>query len=107
MSDMLTLNQQPSKWFLDGEMTFASVEKVHLPLLKDFSDGLKHDDAKDILLSLAKVRHFDSAGLSLLVEMLKLAKKQVKNLVLVDKPKQLIALMTFYGVLDIFPKAVQ
>ncbi len=77
---------------LDGSLTFKTVMAKRVELLKLID---KVDVEKRFTLSLFNVLHADSAGLALMLEILRYAKRQGVTLTFTHVPKQLMALAEF------------
>lgn len=102
----LTIDLEPDgeALSLSGAMTFPAVEACGRRILTYFETHIHDKTAKEIVVSASQVSEVDSAGLSLLTEMMLQAKSKGARFILTQKSKQMMALMTFYGVLALFPK---
>ncbi len=86
------LQQQDSKhYFIEGELTFSSINNKTMPNF----DFLKQ--ATEIHIDLKKVKTADSAGLALLLEWLKFAKKYHSKLKFDHIPHQILTLAALSG----------
>lgn len=79
------------RYFLAGELTFSSVDKK---IMKSFN-FIK--SKKKCCINLEYVNLLDSAGLALIVEIIKLAEKHNTELTFDNIPKQLSALSKLSG----------
>ncbi|MCK5876830.1 MAG: STAS domain-containing protein [Candidatus Marithrix sp.] len=59
--------ENPSNWHLTGELSFTTVGK----LLTELTGKIATLETKELAIDLKEVTHTDSAGLALLVELLK------------------------------------
>jgi len=85
------------RYTLSGELSFESVPALSssiLPILQEHA-------ALDI--SLDQVVRSDSAGVAMLVEWLRLAKKQNKSLRFLDIPEQMLSIVRVSGLDSILP----
>ena len=78
--------QGPGRYRVSGELSFATVTALLLQSRSLFAGE------SDLEVDLSGVTHADSAGLSLLIEWLRLAKQQSKKLHYLALPTQLSAL---------------
>lgn len=95
-TDLLGISlDKPGRYFLEGELSFASVEQGLKNTVKIFtaSDRLVFD--------LAGITRVDSAGLALLLEWRKWAKEGEIALHYANLPRQLLAMAHVAGVDDI------
>lgn len=77
-----------------GELGFKSVPLLYTNSLKFFRDGSNLD------IDLAGVTHTDSAGVALLIEWLRQAQQQNRNISFRNIPSQLLAIARLCGVVD-------
>ena len=85
----------PGRYRLQGELSFATVGS----LLERYHDTF--DSAPTVIIDLSDVKHSDSAGLALLIEWLRLAKRAGKKLSYSNLPPQLLALARLSDVDDL------
>lgn len=86
------LNKQNDElFFIEGELTFSSINKKTLPAF-DFLGK-----SKKIYLDLKKVTTADSAGLALILEWIKHSERYNTKLVFKNIPQQLLILATLSG----------
>ncbi len=78
---------------LRGELTFASVNQVRDKFFHDIGSSQKDS----VHVDLANILRIDSAGLALMIEGIKLAKKKGKQLSYNNIPDSLRKLVTFYA----------
>ncbi len=83
---------------LCGDLTFATVAA-----LQQASQRLLTRASGEITIDLSGIRRADSAGLALLVEWLRLAKKQNKRLTLINLPQQLLTMAKTYDLQRLLP----
>ncbi len=86
----LTLNSNGA-CLIDGELTFSTVSI----LLGDSKTLWK--DHSEINIDFSKVTHADSAALALLLEWMRFAKKNKKNISFYNLPEQLLNLIKISG----------
>jgi phospholipid transport system transporter-binding protein len=82
---------------LSGELTFDTVPAVWRELA-----GWLNGGSGDVALDLAKVTHADSAGLALLIELQRVAKRRQRKLRLLGVPEQLADLIRINDLTDAF-----
>lgn len=80
-------------FYLQGELTFSSINKK---TVNAFSVQIP-DAAEKIILDLKQVTNFDSAGLALLIEWIKLAENRNIKILFVNIPDQLLAIAQLGG----------
>ena len=85
---------------LAGELSFASVPQIYAQ-----GHTLLADRAATLVLDLSSVERTDSAGLALLVEWLRQARHQRKDLRFQNIPAQLLAIAKASGLENILPLA--
>ncbi len=81
----------PESYYIEGELTFASINKKTVPSF-DFLTN-----SKEICIDLKKVTTADSAGLALILEWLKYSKQHNTKLIFKNLPQQLLVLGTLSG----------
>lgn len=81
----------PGRISVRGDLTFATVTA-----LWKASRRLLTSAPETITIDLAGIRRADSAGLALLVEWLRLARRQNKRLTLINLPSQLLTMAKTY-----------
>jgi len=87
-----SLNQQTDhSFFIEGELTFNSINKKTIPAF-DFLNKSKQID-----IDLKKVTAADSAGLALILEWIKHSRRIKTKLVFKNTPQQLLVLATIGG----------
>ncbi len=82
---------------LSGELTFDTVPAVWRDLAAWLNGG-----SGDIAIDLARVTHADSAGLALLIELQRAARRGKRKLRLVGVPEQLADLIRINELTDAF-----
>lgn len=90
-ADLQIHEQQPGRYLIDGELTFASINRNSVKLLPF------PPKTQQITLDFMQVTTTDSAGLALLLEWLKYARKSRVQLVFENIPAQLIAIAKLSG----------
>lgn len=91
MSQLSFIEQAPDYFIVEGELTFASIDKNTLKFIK-FAKG-----SKQLTIDLAKVAATDSAGLALMIEWIKLSHSNQVLLRFKNIPRQLQALARLSG----------
>ncbi len=91
MSTFKLSQQSDVNYFIEGDLTFSSLNKKTIPSF----DFLKRSNK--ISIDLEKVASADSAGLALLLELIKHSKKYNTKLVFNNIPHQLLTLATLSG----------
>ncbi|MEY3221088.1 MAG: hypothetical protein RIT27_2445 [Pseudomonadota bacterium] len=86
----------PEHWKLIGDLTFQTVT----PILKKVSLLYKNNSPETI--SLEQVSRTDSAGLALLVEIMRLTVQRHRVVHLINPPFQLLQIAQAVGLADIF-----
>lgn len=84
---------------LSGELTFDTVPAVWRDLAAWLNGG-----SGEIAVDLARVTHADSAGLALLIELQRVARRKQRELRLVGVPEQLAGLMRINGLEKAFSR---
>ncbi|NOQ77720.1 MAG: STAS domain-containing protein [Methylococcaceae bacterium] len=91
MSTFTLSKQLDNHYFIDGDLTFLSINKKTMPSF----DFLKQTN--EIQIDLKKVVSADSAGLALLLEWIKHSKLYNTKLVFKNIPHQLLTLAALSG----------
>lgn len=91
MSKLNIIKQGAGRFAIDGDLTFATIDKQ---TLKSFS-FLKV--AKEVTIDLARVSCTDSAGLALMIEWIKYARHNRTQLSFKNIPEQLLNLAKLSG----------
>ena len=76
---------------LSGDLTFATIHKKNVQLI-DFKKT-----QGEVVLDLTEIKNSDSAGLALLIEWMKLSKKNQAQLKFKNIPQQLLTLAKLSG----------
>jgi len=84
MSLFKLIEHSQGSYFVEGDMTFLTLNKINT---FNFPSS-----AKEILIDLDKVLHADSAGLALIIEWIKQSKQQDTALKFKNVPHQLLTL---------------
>ena len=84
---------EPGHFVLQGELTFSSIDKK---TVNAFAVNIL-DSVDKIILDLNQVTCFDSAGLALLIEWIKLAQNKNMKLLFDNIPDQLLAIARLSG----------
>lgn len=90
---MSTNIEQITRLELEGDLAFATVIEKYKRLKAQIIEA----ETNTIQLSLNKVAYSDSAGLALIIELLRIAKRYNKDLTIKEIPDQLQALFKFCG----------
>ncbi len=91
MSSLTIIKQGPGHFVIDGDLTFATIDKQ---TLKSFSFRTA---AKDITIDLGRVSSTDSAGLALMIEWIKYSREHRTKLNFKNIPEQLRNLAKLSG----------
>lgn len=91
MSTFKLSQQSDGDYFIEGDLTFLSLNKKTIPSF----DFLKKTNK--IAIDLKKTENADSAGLALLLEWIKHSKRYNTKLVFKNIPYQLLTLATLSG----------
>lgn len=91
MSNINIINQGTGKVIVDGNLTFANIDK------KTVKSQQFITSASQVTVDLAQVTNIDSAGLALIIEWLKYARLKNIQLFLDNTPEQLLKLATLSG----------
>lgn len=100
-SECIIESTEPEQFVLRGELTFATV----MGLSRSSSAQLWQDGA--VTLDLAGVTRTDSAGLALLVEWIRIARRKGKSIQFRNIPEQMMAVAQVAGIADLLPVAAQ
>lgn len=98
MSALTPISGSAGHFQLAGDLSFATVPQVYLE-----TDTLFGSPEAALVLDLSRVERTDSAGLALLVEWLRQARRLHKNLHFRAIPEQLLAIATASGVEAVLP----
>ncbi|GAB6067886.1 lipid asymmetry maintenance protein MlaB [Methylothermus subterraneus] len=98
MSEVSLEETAPGRLQIRGDLTFATAAAVWKT-----SRRLLAKADREITVDLSGVRRADSAGLALLVEWLRLAKKRKLHLTLANLPAQLQAMARAYNLENLLP----
>jgi phospholipid transport system transporter-binding protein len=91
MSAFKLTSNNHSTYFVEGDLTFFSINKETISSFKPLNS------AKKIIIDLSKVNNVDSAGLALLIEWIKHSKINRINLSFINIPEQLVTLAKLSG----------
>lgn len=91
MSNINIIDLGQGKFIVDGNLTFATIDKKTVKSLGFIAS------AEQVTINLAQVLKIDSAGLALIIEWLKYARLNDVQLFLENTPEQLIKLATLSG----------
>jgi len=83
--------QDDTNYFIEGDMTFSSINKKTIPSFVFLKNS------KAICINLKKVANADSAGLAFLLELVKQSKRYDTELAFKNIPHQLLTLATLSG----------
>ncbi len=98
MSAITPISGNAGHFQLAGDLSFATVPQVYLE-----GDTLFGSSEATLVLDLSRVERTDSAGLALLVEWLRQARRQSKDLRFQAIPQQLLAIAKASGVEAVLP----
>jgi len=91
MSKLSLTEQSPGHYMVEGSLTFAGMDKHTVKSFK-FIKGLD-----SICIDLAKVEAADSAGLALMIEWIRLSRKNRIRISFTNIPEQLLAIAKLSG----------
>jgi len=97
MINAVLCEQGPGRCALNGCLSFKTVNR----LLRD-SAGLFRNSAP-LVVDLSGVERTDSAGLALLVEWMKMARRTDKGLTFCNMPEQMLEIARTCGLVDVLP----
>lgn len=101
MSGLQIIDQGNGHFVIDGDLTFATIDKRTVKSLGFLNS------AKSVTVDLIRVANTDSAGLALMVELIKQARRHQTQLSFNNVPKQLLNLAKLSGFDDISYFTVQ
>lgn len=85
---------------ISGELTFTTVPEL-------WRSGLGEVDSGSVQLDLAGITRVDSAGIALLIELIRAVRKRGGEVALVHAPPQLMAIATVSGLDTVLPFAAE
>ncbi|MDO9199407.1 lipid asymmetry maintenance protein MlaB [Rhodoferax sp.] len=91
MSSLNIIKQSAGYFVIDGDLTFATIDKQTLKSF-NFLNG-----AKEITLDLSRVSSTDSAGLALMIEWIKYSRDNRTHIAFKNIPEQLLNLAKLSG----------
>jgi phospholipid transport system transporter-binding protein len=91
------IDKSNSRWEIEGDITIAHAQTL-------LAESAKLPMAGALVVDLAKVTHVDTASISLMFEWLRHAKTKKCDLRFSNFPKNLLSLITLYGVVDLIPQ---
>jgi phospholipid transport system transporter-binding protein len=97
MIDAVLCERGPGRYALNGCLSFKTVNR----LLRDSSGLFKSPDP--VMVDLSGVERTDSAGLALLVEWMKMARRINKELKFYNMPEQMLEIARTCGLVDVLP----
>ena len=97
MIDAVLSEQGAGRYALNGCLSFMTVNR----LLRDASALFENSDA--VVVDLGGVEMTDSAGLALLVEWMKIARREGKVLTFSNMPEQMLAIASTCDLVDVLP----
>lgn len=100
MEDVELIEQDPGRFALRGDLSFATVNKA----LKASSSAF---NSSPIEIDLGGVERADSAGLALLIEWLARARRQGIELRFLNIPEQILAMARASGLENVLPWQVE
>jgi phospholipid transport system transporter-binding protein len=86
-----------NRWEIDGDITINQAQTL---LLESKELPMGHT----LVVDLSKVTHVDTASISLMFEWLRHAKAKKCDLRFANFPKNLLSLISLYGVTDLIPQ---
>ena len=97
MIDAALCEQSPGRYALNGCLSFKTVDR----LLRDSASLFS--SAAPLVVDLSGVERTDSAGLALLVEWMKMARRTGKGLTFCNMPEQMLEIARTCGLVDVLP----
>lgn len=94
---MSQITKLDNRWEIDGDITINQAQTL---LLESKELPMGHT----LVVDLSKVTHVDTASISLMFEWLRHAKAKNCNLRFANYPKNLLSLISLYGVTDLIPQ---
>ncbi|HEY8096610.1 MAG TPA: STAS domain-containing protein [Methylobacter sp.] len=91
MSRLNIIKESPRHFIIDGDLTFATIDKQ---TLKSFSFL---NSAKEVTIDLSRVSSTDSAGLALMIEWIKYSRQNRTQIAFKNIPEQLLNLAKLSG----------
>ena len=91
MSKLNIIKQGPRHFVIDGDLTFATIDKQ---TLKSFSFL---NGSKEVTIDLSRVSSTDSAGLALMIEWIKYTRHHRTQITFKNIPEQLLNLARLSG----------
>ena len=92
------MNEQSNIIFIEQELTFESVNRDYKKILS----SINKVDATDITINLSRVAHIDSAGIALLIQLVRDLQKKNYNFSFVDIPEKMRGLIGFFKLSEVF-----
>lgn len=97
---MAKINKTNNRWEVDGDLTISEAKSLMAE-----SNALPMSGS--LVIDFVKVTHVDTASISLMFEWLRHAQAKKCDLRFTHIPKNLLSLMTLYGVVDLIPQVTQ
>lgn len=97
---MVQINKSAGRWEVNGDITIAYAPKL-------LAESNQLPMAEALIVDFSKVTHVDTATISLMFEWLRHAQAKKCDLRFANFPKNLLSLLTLYGVTDLIPQDVQ
>ena len=94
---MSKITKLDNRWEIDGDITINQAQTL---LLESKELPMGHT----LVVDLSKVTHVDTASISLMFEWLRHAKAKKCDLRFANFPKNLLSLISLYGVTDLIPQ---
>lgn len=91
MSQLTLVEQGDGRFLVDGDLTFATINKRTLKSMKALAAH------KDIMIDLGQVQNTDSAGLALMIEWIRYCRGRRAMLRFSNVPAQLLSLAHLSG----------
>jgi phospholipid transport system transporter-binding protein len=88
-----------NEFVLDTELTFDTVLPKRVELLSFIEDA-----PQTFIINFSHVSRSDSAGLALMIELLRTARQVKKNIVFKSISEQILSMMRFCDILPLFEK---
>jgi len=91
------INTTNNRWEIDGDLTIGEAKSL-------MAESNALPMAGSLVIDFAKVTHVDTASISLMFEWLRQAQAKKCDLRFTHFPKNLLSLMSLYGVMDLIPQ---
>lgn len=98
VSEAVFTRRGEGRYSMSGELTFTTVPEL-------WHSGFGEIDNGPVQLDLGGIARIDSAGIALLIELIRMVRKRGRDISLVHAPQQLMAIATVSGLDEVLPFA--